>query len=136
MFDVVRWIHLLSAAVWVGGLLTLGVVVGAARRAGADRALLQAMARQFGRLSWLAMIGSIATGVLQLLAMDVSTGVDTDFGRILFVKLLLVGGAVALALGHQMTARNTSPRVRGLIQALILLLSLGVLVAAVMLGAA
>jgi putative copper export protein len=135
MLDLVRWIHLLSASIWVGGLITLGALVAAVRRTEADRAVLQAMARQFGRLSWVAMIGSIATGVIQLMDVDVSAGVDTEYGRILFVKLLLVGGAVALALGHQMTARTTSPRVRGIIQAFILVLSLGILGSAVMLGA-
>jgi putative copper export protein len=49
-----RFFHLLGAMVWVGGLITLGALVPALRKAGADRALLQAAARQFGRLSWVA----------------------------------------------------------------------------------
>jgi len=136
MFDLVRWFHLLAATVWVGGLITLGALVSAARGAGADRAQLQAMARQFGRVSWAAMIVAIATGVIQLSEIDVSGGIDSRFGRVLFVKLLLVGAAIALAAGHQVTAKNTSPRVRGIIQGLILLTSLGILASAVGLGAA
>lgn len=136
MFDLVRWLHLLAATVWVGGLITLGALVPAARKAGAERSILQAMARQFGRVSWAAMALAIVTGVIQLLDMDLSGGVDTDYGRTLFVKLLLVGIAIALALGHQLTARTTTPAVRGVIQALILVDSLGILAAAVALGAA
>jgi putative copper export protein len=136
MFDFVRWLHLLAATVWVGGLITLGALVPAARRAGADRTMLQAMARQFGRVSWTAMVLAIVTGVVELLDIDLSGGINSDYGRTLFVKLLLVGIAIALALGHQLTARTTSPAVRGIIQALILLTSLGILAAAVALGAA
>ena len=136
MVDLVRWFHLLGAAVWIGGLVTVGALVPALRRAGADRTQLQAMARQFGRVSWVAMLLAIATGVIQLVRVDVSSGIDTTYGRTLFAKLLLVGAALALALGHQLTARNTSPKVRGVIQALIMLASLGILAAAVALGAA
>lgn len=133
MFDLVRWLHLIAAAVWVGGLITLGALVPAMRRAGAERAMLQAVARQFGRVSWSAMVLAIATGLIQLVRQDNPTGA-TDYARALFVKLLLVGLAVALALIHQFTAARTSPAVRGLIQAAIMLISLGILAAAVILG--
>lgn len=136
MFDTVRWLHLLAATVWIGGLITVGALVPALRKAGAERHHLQAMARQFGRISWVAMVVSIVTGAVQLTRIDVAGGIDSTFGRTLFVKLLLVGAAAALALGHQMTARTTSPRVRGVIQVLILVMSLGILVASVMLEAA
>lgn len=49
---VVRWVHLVAAAVWLGGLITLAALVVALRREGADRALLQASARMFARVSW------------------------------------------------------------------------------------
>src|SRR5690606_36724152 len=63
---VLRWVHLLAAATWTGGLIVLAALVVALRRAGAERALLQATARQFGRVSWIAMAVALATGVAQV----------------------------------------------------------------------
>lgn len=134
MFDLVRWLHLIAASVWVGGLITLGALVPSLRRAGAGREVLQAMARQFGRVSWSAMALAVVTGVIQLTRVDLSGGAATSYGRALFAKLLLVGVAAALALGHQLTARTTTAAVRGVIQALILLSSLGILAMAVVLA--
>lgn len=131
MFDFVRWIHLLAAAVWTGGLITLGALIPALRKAGAERPILQAAARQFGRVSWSAMAVAVVTGVIQLLRLDLSASMQTEFGRRLILKLVLVGLAIALALGHQLTARNTTAAVRGIIQGLILLVSLGIFAAAV-----
>ena len=123
---VIRWIHLVAAAVWTGGLITLGALVVAARRAGADRAVLQAMARQFGRVSWTALVISILTGVLQVERL----GFDWADGA-LSLKLTLVFIAAALAYGHQITAKRTSPAVRGVIQGVILLVSVAIFAAAV-----
>ena len=129
--DIVRWLHLIAASVWVGGLITLGALVAAVRRTEADRSVLQAMARQFGRLSWSAMAVAVATGVVQLSRSNVSLSSDTDYAVALFVKLTLVGLAAGLALFHQLTAKQSSPAVRGAIQGLILLVSLGIVAAAV-----
>jgi len=52
---LVRWLHLMAAATWTGGLIVLAAAVVGLRRAGADRSLLQAVARSFGRVSWAAM---------------------------------------------------------------------------------
>ena len=123
---VIRWIHLLAAAVWTGGLITLGALVVAVRRSGADRSILQAMARQFGRVSWTALTISALTGALQVerLGFDWADGALT-------LKLTLIVLAAGLALGHQLTAKRTSPAVRGIIQGVILLLSIGIFAAAV-----
>ena len=131
MFDVVHWLHLLAAAVWTGGLITLAAIVPALRRAGADRSMLQAAARQFGRVSWAAMAVAVATGVIQLLQLDVAANLQTEFRRRLFLKLLAVGLAAGLALAHQLTARNSTAAVRGAMQGAILLASLGIFAAAV-----
>ncbi len=123
---MIRWVHLLAAAVWTGGLITLGALVVAARRAGADRALLQAMARQFGRVSWSALAISVLTGVLQVERL----GFDWADGG-LTLKLTLVFIAGGLAFFHQLTAKRTSPAVRGIIQAVILVVSIAIFGAAV-----
>jgi uncharacterized membrane protein len=107
-------------------LITLGALVVAARRAGADRTLLQAMARQFGRVSWTALAISVVTGTLQVERLGFDWADDA-----LSLKLLLVTAAAALAFIHQLTAKRTSARTRGMIQAAILILSIGIFGAAV-----
>ena len=130
MLPYVRFFHLLAAAVWTGGLLTLAALVVALRKAGAQRELLQGAARMFGRVSWTAMIVAIATGLWQVHLMHL----PWTYGR-LHIKLGLVALAVVLALGHQLTARRSSPAARGIVQLLIILVSLGIYGAAVALGA-
>jgi hypothetical protein len=100
--------------------------VVAARRAGADRSVLQAMALQFGRVSWTALAISVATGIVQVerLGFDWADGALT-------LKLTLVFIAAALAFGHQITAKRTPPAWRGAIQGLILLVSVAIFGAAV-----
>ncbi len=131
MDNFVHWVHLLAAAVWTGGLITLGALIPTLRKAGADRQMLQAVARQFARVSWTAMGVAVATGVIQVFQLDVAAGLRDEFGGRLFVKLLAVGLAAGLALAHQLTAKNSTPAVRGAMQGAILLASLGIFAAAV-----
>lgn len=126
--DIVRFLHLVAAAVWVGGLITLGALVMAVRRAGAEREVLRAMARQFGRLSWTAMAVAVITGVIQIGSRDLG---NNDYAVKLLIKLTLVGVAAGLTLFHQLTAKTASPASRGIVQGLILLTSLGIMAAAV-----
>ena len=69
---------------------------------------------------------AIGTGVLQVHLRSL----PWSYGR-LHWKLATVMLAVALALVHQLTARKSSPRTRGIVQGLILLASLGIFAAAV-----
>ena len=127
---VLRWFHLVAAATWTGGLIVLAALVVALRRAGAERALLQATARQFGKVSWVAMVIALGTGIAQVELY----GWPWTYGR-LHTKLGLVALTLLLALYHQRTASTSSPAARGIVQLLILIASLGVFGAAVALRA-
>ena len=123
-FELSKWIHLLAAAVWTGGLITLAVLVVALRNAGAERPQLQAAARAFGYLSWTALAVAVATGLYQL----------STYGwpwSNLTLKLTLVAASAGLALFHQLTARTMSPAVRGSVQGVILVLAVAIFGAAV-----
>lgn len=123
---VLRFVHLVAAATWTGGLIVLAALVLALRRAGAERSLLQATARQFGKVSWVAMAIALATGVAQVELY----GWPWTYPR-LHAKLGLVALTVGLALYHQHTAARSSAKARGIVQLLILLASLAVFGAAV-----
>jgi uncharacterized membrane protein len=122
--DALKWIHLIAAAVWTGGLITLAFLVVALRRADAGRAQIRAVARAFGRLSWTALAIAVATGVWQMDVNDYAYSIVT-------LKLTLAGIAAGLALLHQLTSRFVSPALRGIGQAVILLVSILIFGAAV-----
>jgi len=122
--DTLKWIHLIAAAVWTGGLITLAFTVLALRRADAGRTQIQAVARAFGRVSWTALAIAVVTGVWQMEVNDYSYSIVT-------LKLTLVGIAAGLALLHQLTSRFVSPALRGIGQTVILLVSILIFGAAV-----
>ena len=117
------FLHLVGAAVWLGGTITVGALVPALRKAGVERSQLQAMARQFGRVSWVAMTVAVASGAWLV----GRTGRDWAD---LSLKAGLVIFAIALAALHQFTARRSTPAQRGIIQGLILVAGLAVFAAA------
>ena len=125
--DVVRWFHLLAAAVWLGGSITVGALVPALRKAGASSEQIRAAARRFGVVAWTALAISVTTGIIQLVRFHLAVRGNST----LTVKLALVAAAVVIAYVHQVTAARSRPAVRGTLEALSLVLALAVLGAAV-----
>lgn len=125
--DVVRWFHLLAAAVWIGGSITVGALVPALRRAGATTEQIRAAARRFGVVAWTALAVSITTGITQVARFHIMVRGNAR----LTLKLTLVGAAVVVTYVHQMTAARSRPAVRGALEGLSLVLALAILGAAV-----
>ena len=123
-FEIVKWLHLLAAAVWTGGLITLGFLVTTIRGATDDVEVLRAVARRFSVLSWAAFGIAIITGTWMYTTIDLPWKDFSTKGSL----VLLAGG---LSLFHQLTAKRSSPAMRGLIQLLILIVSIGIFGAAV-----
>jgi putative copper export protein len=117
--DIVFYLHLLGATVWVGGLIVLGASVSAVRRVTDDRLILSAIARRFAAVSWMALAVLVGTGLL----------LATDYGwsGLLLIKVSLVLASVILAVWHTLGARTQLPAIRGMIQAGILILALIIL---------
>lgn len=104
MVEIVRIVHLLAAAVWVGGTVVLVFAGVPAIRTleGEPRArAMRALGRRWRPLGW----GSMGVLVLSGLfladehgALSSETLIETDFGRVVLVKAFLVavliGGAV------------------------------------------
>jgi putative copper export protein len=115
----VFYIHLLSATVWVGGLVVLGGLVPAVRKTTDDRSVIQAIAKRFGLMSWMALGLLVLTGTLMVF--------DRAWTGNLIAKIGLVMLSAMLAVWHTMAAREQSPAVRGAIQGVILILALVIL---------
>ncbi|MEE9533114.1 MAG: hypothetical protein V3W06_01745 [Acidimicrobiia bacterium] len=113
------YIHLLSATVWVGGLVVLGGLVPAVRKVTNDRSVIQALAKRFGVMSWTALGLLVLTGTLMVF--------DRVWTGTLITKIGLVMLSALLAVWHTMAAREQSPAVRGAIQGVILILALVIL---------
>ncbi len=115
--DVVYYLHLVGATVWVGGLITLGLLVPTVRRATDDRVVLQAMARRFGVISWTALALQVATGLWMAMGrFPWTSALNWKVGLVL-VSALLAGW-------HTVMARSQSPALRGAVQGAILILAL------------
>ena len=115
----VFYLHLLAATVWVGGLITLAVVMSGVRSVTDERPVLAAIARRFGVLSWLAMTVLVVTGLIQ--------AADYGWGGLLLVKVSLVLASILLSIWHSLGAHSQLPARRVTIQATILILALVIL---------
>ena len=116
---VVAYLHLLGAAVWVGGLILLASTMSAVHNVTDDRRVIGAIARRFAALSWIALAVLVATGLIQA----------TEYGwtGLLMVKVSLVLAALILIIWHTLGARTQLPAIRGMIQGSILILGLVIL---------
>jgi putative copper export protein len=101
-----RTVHLLAAAVWVGGTVALvAVAVPYARSLrGEERAAaLSQLGRRWRPLGWGALAVLVVTGLLSAYEHDAlgrETLLRTDAGRILVLKGALVAALVAFAALH------------------------------------
>ncbi len=85
---------------------------------------MQTSVFRFGVVSWAALGVAVASGTYLYL----------DWGlpwRDFELKGTLIGLAIIMSLVHQFTAKRTSPTVRGILQGLILVVSIGIFGAAV-----
>jgi uncharacterized membrane protein len=125
-FELLKWVHLLAAAVWTGGMIVLAFLVIAIRKTTSDIEVLRSMARTFAWVSWAAMAAAVITGIINY------TSLALPWSRF-SLKGTLIILSIALALWHQLTAKRSSPAVRGIGQAMILILAVAIFGAAVVL---
>lgn len=90
------FLHVLAATIWVGGQIALAGVVPVLRRDAPT--VTRAVARAFAKVAWPAFAVLVATGVWNLVAIDVSS-TDTAYQVTVFVKVAVaVIAAVAVAI--------------------------------------
>jgi len=97
---IVRWLHVLAMAFFVGGQLFLAVAVVPVERRAPDRERLRAIARRFGWGSLVALVVLVITG-------SAMAGHFGDWGRReLSIKLTLVLIVAALTIWHMRRPAN------------------------------
>ena len=106
-WDTVRlFLHVLAATIWVGGQLTLAVLVPVLRRFGADAP--GAAARRFNQVAWTAFGVLVVTGIWNIVAVRSQISHSDSYRTTLVVKLavVVVSGAAAALHIRSRTARS------------------------------
>lgn len=86
--DTVRLtLHVLAAAVWVGGQIVMTGLVGPARGLGGDAT--KTLARAFARMAWPAYFVLILTGIWNISAVHASTATSA-WKTVLTAKIIIV----------------------------------------------
>ncbi len=127
--DTIRlFLHVLAAAVWVGGQIVLAGVVPGLRKVGPEAT--QAAAQGFARVAWPAFLLVVVTGMWNLF--NVSEDVSTAYHVTLGVKILLVMIAGMAAFAHQTTDKTPVRALTGAVGGILALVTLflGVLLTA------
>jgi copper transport protein len=112
------WVHLVAAAVWVGGLVQLALAVPGAQRRLDERRRAQTLAQiipRFSLAAGLAVLVLTLTGLVQAawLAGAIEALWSTTYGLALALKLALLLPTLALAAFHLL---HVSPQLRTLVR--------------------
>jgi putative copper export protein len=91
------FVHVLAAAVWVGGQITIAGLLPTARAMGDDAP--RRVARAFNRFAWPAFAVLVVTGIWNLFAVQVGD-LGTDYMVTLALKLLAVTVSGVAAAAH------------------------------------
>ena len=108
------FLHVLAATVWVGGQLTLAGLVPGLRARYPDAP--NAAARRFNLIAWPAYGTLVATGIWNLLAVDLVW--SSDLGTTVIVKLVVVGISGVSAFVHTRAKSTVGLAVFGTVTAL------------------
>jgi putative copper export protein len=114
--DTVRlFLHVLAAAVWVGGQIALAGVVPTLRKVAPDAA--RPVARAFARVAWPAFAVLVITGLWNIAEVHV-TDTDTGYQVTLMVKIVVAILSGAFAAVHAVGRSRLALAVGGALGAL------------------
>ena len=107
MYQLVVYVHILAAMVWVGGMLFLALVVVPATRGlepARREAVFEAVGRRFRAVGWACLALLVVTGGLNLWFRRVdpfsAALYASPFGRVLAAKLVAVAAMAGLVAYH------------------------------------
>jgi putative copper resistance protein D len=98
-------IHMLAAAIWVGGLLSLSYLVCLARRRAHGLASLTQALKRFSAVGFAAVVLIVASGLLNswFLVGSIDALLHRTYGQVLIVKVFFFLGMIALALFNRLS---------------------------------
>lgn len=101
------WLHLAAGSIWIGGLV--GLLVLGARLGKLRVQALTATVPRFSRLAFVTVIALVGSGIGSSLQHfpTLASLWDTSYGKALVLKLILLGGTIAIA---AVNFTRTSPR--------------------------
>ena len=109
-WDTIRlFLHVLAAAVWVGGQITLAALVPVLRRLGTE--IPRAAARRFNQVGWPAFGVLILTGIWNVVA--VRSQVSGSYETTLIIKIAVVAVSGVAAALHARARSRTGVAVFG-----------------------
>ena len=104
---LLTWIHITSAAIWVGGSLFIGVVFAPILKKMSMSVeeriqLMVQVGRRFNKLALPALFVLIATGMYQahLVLQKSDILYETSYGHVLIIKIILVAALLAIYAVH------------------------------------
>ncbi|MCY4613447.1 MAG: CopD family protein [Nitrospira sp.] len=101
---LITWVHLAAAIVLIGGLLYSQLVLNPVARGtpsdSTSREVVRLSGRRFRTIAWVCLIVLILTGAYQMLNESGSARIETAWGVVLMLKLLLFAIAFGLLLIH------------------------------------
>ncbi len=116
-YALLTWVHLISASIWVGGSLFLGVVLAPILRKMSmpieERLeFMIKVGKKFNKIALPSLIILIGTGLYQshLVLNKQEILFDTTYGQILVVKILLVIALIITFVIHVRTFNNNTER--------------------------
>ncbi len=113
--DTIRlFLHLIAAAIWVGGQFALAGMLPGLRKAGPEAT--QAAANGFARVGWPAFIVALVTGIWSILSIEGSS--TTAFQITLGLKLLIVVVAGFSAAAHSASSNKAVIAITGALGAI------------------
>ena len=124
------FLHLLAAAVWVGGQIVLGGLVPHLRKSHPEA--LTTTAQGFARVAWPAFALLVVTGFWNIFDTDI-TALDTSYQVTLGIKIVLVAIGAIATLAH---SASPSKRVKAIGGAIGLLSSVVVFYFGILLSSA
>jgi len=101
---LITWIHLIAAVTFIGGLVFSQLVLNpVAQQESSDqksKEVVRLAGRRFRTIAWVCLITLILTGAYQILNESGSARIETNWGVVLMVKLLIFAIAFGLMLIH------------------------------------
>jgi uncharacterized membrane protein len=143
---LITWIHLVAAITWIGGMLFVWLVLRPALSGLSSQSqglqTLQYIEGRFRTVRWASLLTLVVTGIYNLIHEGGSARLESSWGGVLMIKLVLVAIVMGLSgindflitPGTGQGSSSPSSSLKDLLSGVILVLSLFIVFIAVYLG--